>query len=129
MEYNELDGLNKLAKKVYENNKAKGFWEEDRLNSTLLMLCVSELGEACEADRKGRFANMSAFQSDISIDKEDSFVGSFEANIKDTFEDELADTVIRLLDMCGARGIDLENHIRYKLEYNETRPYKHGKKY
>ncbi len=127
MEYKELQGLNKLSKQVYENNKAKGFWEEDRLNSTLLMLCVSELGEACEADRKGRFANMSAFQSDIANGSD--FADSFKANVKDTFEDELSDCVIRILDMCGARGIDLESHIRYKLMYNETRPYKHGKQY
>ena len=49
--------------------------------------------------------------------------------MKDTFEDEIADTVIRIFDMCEGFGIDLERHIELKLEYNRTRPYKHGKKY
>jgi NTP pyrophosphatase (non-canonical NTP hydrolase) len=49
--------------------------------------------------------------------------------VKDTFEDEIADTVIRLLDLSEGLGIDIEKHIRLKLEYNKTRPHKHGKKY
>ena len=53
----------------------------------------------------------------------------FETEIKDTFEDEIADTVIRLLDLSEGLGIDLETHIRLKLQYNKTRPYKHNKAY
>ncbi|MFZ7121734.1 MAG: hypothetical protein ACOWWH_12410, partial [Eubacteriaceae bacterium] len=57
------------------------------------------------------------------------FKDVFENKIKDTFEDELADTVIRILDLCGARGIDLERHINLKLKYNATRERMHGKNY
>lgn len=53
----------------------------------------------------------------------------FETYIKDTFEDELADTVIRILDLCGARGIDIERHINLKLKYNRSRERMHGKAY
>ena len=41
---------------------------------------------------------------------------------------ELADVVIRIFDFCGGNDIDLEKVILEKMEYNETRPYKHGKK-
>ena len=41
---------------------------------------------------------------------------------------ELADTVIRIADLCEALELDLENAIRQKHEFNKTRPYKHGKK-
>ena len=32
-------------------------------------------------------------------------------------------------DWCKANSIDLEKHIREKMEYNRTRPYKHGKQF
>ena len=40
---------------------------------------------------------------------------------------ELADLVIRVADLCGFYGIDLEAVIRMKMEYNSTRPKMHGK--
>lgn len=41
---------------------------------------------------------------------------------------ELADVVIRVLDLCGWLGIDLEHAIEVKHSYNETRPTRHGGK-
>lgn len=60
---------------------------------------------------------------------EKDFEPWFENHVKDTFEDELADTMIRLLDLCGAMDIDLEWHISQKLKYNRTRVLKHDKGY
>lgn len=128
-----MTNLNFLAGSIHAQNKAKGFWDEERQVGTLLALVHSELSEALEADRKGRHFNKST--NDIVINKEDweykkeNTKTLFEAKIKDTFEDEIADAVIRLLDMCGAMGIDLEYHIKNKLEYNKTRGQKHGKNY
>lgn len=41
---------------------------------------------------------------------------------------ELADVVIRIADMCGLYGIDLEKAIIEKAAYNRTRPFRHGGK-
>ena len=123
MAYDRLlcTGLNDAAKQIHEDAKRKGFWDSEHETGTLLMLCVSELSEALEADRKGRVANLDKFDKGIARGD------IFETYIKDTFEDELADTVIRILDLCGARGIDLERHINLKLKYNRSRERMHGK--
>lgn len=119
--------LNQLRDEIHEYAINKGFWDKERETGTLLMLCVSELAEAMEADRKDRYADLEL----IEKDKEDfiDFKWSFENSIKDTFEDELADTILRILDLCGAKGIDIEKHIELKMKYNATRERMHGKKY
>lgn len=119
----EMKTLNQLRDEIHENAKNKGFWDKEREIGTRLMLCVSELAEAMEADRKGRVANMDKFYKGIAHGD------IFETYIKDTFEDELADTIIRILDLCGAKGIDIEKHIELKMKYNATRERMHGKKY
>jgi len=43
--------------------------------------------------------------------------------------EELADCCIRIFDYCGAKGIDLEDALLKKIEYNKKRPYRHGKKF
>ncbi len=48
---------------------------------------------------------------------------------KDTFEDEIADTIIRLCDLCGELNIDIEKQIAWKMEYNKKREHKHGKNF
>ena len=42
--------------------------------------------------------------------------------------EELADVVIRILDLCGHMDMPLGEIMIRKMEYNKTRPYKHGKK-
>ena len=109
------------------------YFDEDKQKNVgeLLMLVVSELGEALEAHRNDRFAvNVNLYEESISRHGNNETAQSiFERDIKDTFEDELADAVIRIADMCGYLGIDIEKHIILKMKYNESRPYKHGKKY
>ena len=119
------EGLNKSAQAIHSNNKAKGFWDKDRNVGEMLMLVVSELGEAMEAHRKGRFTD----SCEPDIKDIPPTITDFEVRVKDTFEDEIADAVIRLMDLSAGLGIDLEWHINAKINYNKTRPFLHGKKY
>ena len=142
--------LNEACKEQHEMVIAKGF--EPQPIATNLMLIVSELGEACEADRRNRRADIKSWNSEAPItvqsiaddeilyrkpdghltDKETAqqmCVRAFEKHIKDTLEDEIADAFLRLMDLCGEYDIDIEWHIKSKAAYNQTRPIKHGKKY
>lgn len=37
--------------------------------------------------------------------------------------------ILQLLHICTQLDIDIEKHIKLKMEYNKTRPYRHGKRY
>ena len=69
--------------------------------SNKLMLVVSELAEAMEADRKGLM---------------DDHLPNMDGR-----EVELADAVIRIFDMAGAFGLDVPLAIAMKMEYNANR--------
>lgn len=130
--------LNTLAKSIHKGNVKRGFWDGEKNVGELLMLVVSELSEALEADRKGKKALAKEFEARKKAVEQSKANGTLTSSeyslifthyIKDTFEDEIADAVIRLLDLSAGLGIDIDAHVCYKLEYNATRPYKHGKKY
>lgn len=104
-----MQNLNELAKEVHEGNVARGFYEVQPTLETQLMLVITELSEAVEADRKGRYAEIGNFE--LQKEKGISFEQSFIVNIKDTFEDEIADAFIRLLDIAGNRGLTI---VEYK---------------
>lgn len=117
----EKSYLNELAERIHKDNVERGFYDEKREMGTLLMLIVSEVAEALEADRKDKHVNI----HDIP---EYCNPTNFKEHVKDTFEDEIADTFIRLFDLVGYLGIDIEAHIEAKLNFNKTRGYKHGNK-
>ena len=119
-----------LQKEIHANAVAKGFWDKTPNIGELLMLVTSELGEALEADRKGKWASaLDIAWMESSTDKSHLLMEHFPDTIKDTFQDEIADAVIRLLDLAEGFTIDLEFHIKAKMEYNATRKRLHGKKY
>lgn len=89
-----------LAKKAHANAVAKGFYDQKPSDEQIRMLAICELAEAVEADRKGRRAVVS---EDIDDYVDEAFVTDFNARIKDTVEDELADFTIRCLDYVGWR--------------------------
>jgi NTP pyrophosphatase (non-canonical NTP hydrolase) len=109
--------LKNLVEQCHETAKEKGFWDKDRNVGELLMLVVSELGEAIEAHRKGRFTDFDMYNQLLKDGWE--FKSLFETEIKDQFEDEICDTFIRLFDLCGGLGIDIEKHIELKMKYME----------
>lgn len=110
--------LNELRNKAYNCACEHGFHDKDYSDRHYLMLVITELSEAVEADRKGKRADRDGFKSDNAFQSDhmpEAFIDNFEMYIKDSIEDELADTVIRLLDLAGVRNIDLSN--RFILQY------------
>jgi NTP pyrophosphatase (non-canonical NTP hydrolase) len=111
----------------------RGFWEKNQNFGEKLMLIVSELSEALEAHRSGKRCNVKEY---LKCCKLDGFnMGyifnktAFEKYIRGTVEEELADVMIRVADLCGHLKIDLDQIIKLKLAYNRTRPKLHGKEY
>ena len=132
--------LNSFAAAVHENAVAHGWWEEERGLPEVLMLCVSELAEALEEYRAGK-PDLYCGRETACGGKQSEKSGWACDRCKIASEEqlcaeakpegvavELADCVIRILDYCGHAGIDIEEAIRIKHEYNKTRPYRHGGK-
>lgn len=102
--------INETVKKVFETAKSKGWHDKPNPIPEVLMKMVTELAEAMEEYRN----------------KKPSFY--VEAGKPEGIEIELADCVIRIMDSFGEYGWDLERAIRTKMEFNETRSFKHGGK-
>ena len=114
--------LNKLRDKAYQCAVAHGWHEENLSDEHFLCLVISELMEAVEADRKGMHANRANFEYCMKQRKRDDgeFMYAFKQDIKDSVEDELADACIRMLDLAGLRGYDLDS---FDYEGSDTEDY------
>lgn len=108
--------MNDLALMIAGAVKSKGFYTPGTISDDIpqgidvsdgalmlgkLMLVVSEVSEAAEAVRSGDMGG---------------------------FAEELADTIIRILDICGSCNIDIDREISEKMSVNKERPMRHGRK-
>lgn len=109
--------IDELCKEAHETAKSKGWWESDRPVMEQLMLFVTEVAEAAEEYRNGK--PLTEIYYDPNSDTPCKPLG---------FPIELADILIRVGDTCARYGIDLESALRIKMDYNRTRPHRHGGK-
>ena len=107
-----MNYLKELADKIHANAVNKGFWNTELSDEHCLCLVVSELMEAVEADRKQKYAYVERFK-DRSIKDSVHFECIFSLCIKDSLSDELCDAYIRLLDLVGARNIEIDLKYKY----------------
>jgi len=108
-----MNYLKELSDKIHANSVNKGFWNTELSNEPCLCLVVSELMEAVEADRKQKYAKVVLFKHYTEGFTEALFNYYFEMYIKDSISDELCDAYIRLLDLVGARNIELDFNYKY----------------
>jgi NTP pyrophosphatase (non-canonical NTP hydrolase) len=109
--------LTSMSIQIHCGNVDAGWYDKPRETGTLLMLMVSELAEAMEADRKNLMDDHLPHRSGCEV--------------------ELGDALIRILDFCAYKGYDIGTVVEEKLEYNsdradhkrENRQQINGKKY
>lgn len=113
--------LNELRDRAYAIAKAHGWHEQELSDEHCLMLVITELSEAVNADRKGKHADVAKFKewqgNSLPLSEETRvkrFKEDFEQYIKDSVEDELSDVVIRCLDLAGLRDIKLSSPMKMK---------------
>lgn len=135
-----MTNLNELATEIFEANAAKGFWDRHRPLTETTMLIITELAEAVEEERAG---NAGLYYRDVPSNEvvlvgdtyadQDGLVRTkprTSAPLKPEGVDvELIDSLIRLLDLLGSRGTDVEELLRQKLAFNQTRGRRHGKSF
>ena len=113
--------LTQLTASIHGNAKARGWHDEGPKNHrfpTLLCLVHAEVSEALEDYREGH-----PIQTFWRTPSTPGAEGKPEG-----IPSELADIIIRVLDICGLYGIDIESAVRAKMAYNATRPHRHGGK-
>lgn len=99
--------INELRDVIHENAVKKGFYDAPINFGERMALIHSEVSEALEAHR----------------------CSSNTDELTDQVKSELADIIIRVLDVCGYYKVNIADAILSKHQTNIGRPRKHGKNY
>lgn len=119
MNQTHIDALNELSKAAYDNATIKGFHDKDGQTPIVdnykgwvanLHSEVSELWEAAKTDKLWNLCDKAKDGCPLTCE-----------------EEELADIIIRALDVANAVSIDIGRSVLLKMAYNATRPHMHGK--
>ena len=104
--------LNELAKRMHEMSVKHGWWIEERKFPEIIALCHSELSESLEEYRNGKPMD---YRNGNDPKPEGIAV-------------EMVDCMVRIMDYLAKEGVDIDAVMEEKLQYNETRPFRHGGK-
>ena len=129
-EYMDDGTINGFARTINEMAYEKGWWNwgqspnvgidnDIKVIAEKLLMVHSEISEATEELRTCK-----SWEDLGSV----AYEGYENPSKPIGFAVELADAVIRLLDLMYALGIDIETVMRDKIRYNATRPHRHGDK-
>mgnify|MGYP001597969130 CR=1 FL=1 len=117
---NNIEVFKELQKEIHQIAKSKGWYRKKPTVGELIALCHSELSEALE-EYRGFGKHNKKYLRIIAKD-------SLQDNKPVGFSVELADCIMRILDMCEYLKLDIAKAIQMKIEYNKARPYRHGNK-
>nr|DAG93093.1 MAG TPA: NTP-PPase-like protein [Crassvirales sp.] len=92
-----------IGVEIHKNAVNKGFWDEELPPSHYQGMIVSELGEMINAHRAGLITKVDLDEL-INETDDEKFKKRFEEEVKNNWEDEAADVVIRALDALANNG-------------------------
>jgi len=118
--------VTRMQDEVYRLCHSKGWYEDERSVGDLCALLHSEVSEVLEAYRKKGFQDASKTIYGVSEDGRDRVV---KGEKPEGVGSEMADILIRLLDMAKRWDVNLIAEYERKMRYNWTRPHRHGDKY
>lgn len=130
--------INELAKEVHENAVAHGWWEKPPTLPEALCLIHAELSEALEEYREGNpliYGTCALAAEDCKFSGVCDRVGrpgegeGIDGPCKpEGIAVELADVILRTLDLMAALGVDVDAVVMAKHKYDLGREYRHGDK-
>lgn len=88
--------LASLAGDAFENDYKHGFYPESTEIETALMLIITEMAEAVQADRHGSIED---YESEIQMGRD--IPTAYKNSLEGTVESEFADIAIRILSLLG----------------------------
>ena len=91
--------LASLAEDAFKNADKHGFYPENTEIETALMLIITEMAEAVQADRKNRHGSIEDYESEIQMGRD--IPTAYKNSLEGTVESEFADIAIRILSLLG----------------------------